>query len=177
LTAFPPEDICSFLRLSAGQWLALRSLMDPEDAEDAAAALENDPDPSDNAQDHAQHWHQSERAELTLVFLEPNTDNDCGGLEIALPDQSRQRLNFLRDGTFWINGLSGRWHLSVDGSLELEMNDNTKIVKERIWYSKPNLRLRCTLEQGLDGHPGRASFSSEIRRVKRPQEASQSSPY
>jgi hypothetical protein len=64
----------------------------------------------------------------------------------------------------------GHWQLAADGSLELEVRLEGRVVKERIWFSKPNLRLRCTLEQSLDGRPGRASFSSEIRRVRRPED-------
>ena len=41
-------------------------------------------------------------------------------------------------------------------------------LRERIWFNKPNLRLRSTIEQPADGLPGRASFSSEIRRVSKP---------
>jgi hypothetical protein len=41
-------------------------------------------------------------------------------------------------------------------------------VRERIWFTKPNLRLRSSVENHADGRPGRASFSSEIRRVSRP---------
>ena len=41
-------------------------------------------------------------------------------------------------------------------------------LRERIWFNKPNLRLRSTVEQRADGSLGRASFSSEIRRVSRP---------
>jgi hypothetical protein len=41
-------------------------------------------------------------------------------------------------------------------------------VKERIWFAKPNLRLRSSLAHRADGEPGRASFSTEIRRVSRP---------
>jgi hypothetical protein len=42
------------------------------------------------------------------------------------------------------------------------------VVKERIWFIKPNLRLRSCVQRRLDGQPLRASFSSEIRRLNRP---------
>lgn len=164
LTAYPPETIGSFLELSEGQWLTLRSLMDSDDfsVTDATASLES--------------WHESERGELNLTFLGATTTEGVGELEIALPDQSTLRLTFLEDGTVSINGTKGSWHLGDDGSLELEVRNETTIVKERIWFSKPNLRLRCTLEQFLDGRPGRASFSSEIRRVSRPAEGKPDTP-
>jgi hypothetical protein len=47
-------------------------------------------------------------------------------------------------------------------------------VRERIWFTKPNLRLRSTVEHRADGTPGRASFSSEIRRISRPADPSPS---
>jgi hypothetical protein len=42
------------------------------------------------------------------------------------------------------------------------------LVQERIWFTKANLRLRSSVEHHPDGSPGRASFSSEIRRLSRP---------
>ncbi len=168
LNAFPPEDIRGFLQLSAGEWLALRSLLGPDGPEPA----EPNPEPSAQIREDSQSWHQSDRGELKVAFLEPQDTTDCGGLEVAVPGGSSLTLNFRSDGTVVMREQSGRWQLAPDGSLELEMVESGRVVKERIWFSKPNLRLRCTLEQSLDGLPGRASFSSEIRRVNRPPEAS-----
>lgn len=112
-------------------------------------------------------WHQADRTELKMTFLEPTRVEDWGGLAIALPDRSTLTLVFRKDGSLSINAQQGCWQLGADGSLELEVKEPTRIVKERIWFRKPNLRLRCTLEQSLDGQPGRASFSSEIRRLSR----------
>lgn len=166
MTAFPPEDISSFLQLSSGEWLALRSLLDPEIAE----SWQKLPELASEQMELGEGWHQSERGELILVVIPAPSNNHWGGLQITLPDGSIHQLIFQRDGTVVINGISGSWQLSQDGSLALEINEATRIVRERIWYSKPNLRLRCTLEQFHDGRTGRASFSSEIRRVQRPQE-------
>lgn len=167
LNAFPPEDIRGFLQLSAGEWLALRSLLGP----DAPEPAEPTPDQARQTREDAQSWHQSDRGEVTVAFLEPQEETDCGGLEVALPGGSRLTLSFRSDGTVVMREHCGRWQLAPDGSLELEMVEAGRRVKERIWFSKPNLRLRCTLEQSLDGRPGRASFSSEIRRVSRSPEA------
>ena len=113
-------------------------------------------------------WHASQRGELHVVFAAPVQADACGELTIHLPDQGTTRLQFHTDHTVRINTISGRWVLCGDGSLELEVKQGNKVVRERIWFSKPNLRLRCTLEEFSDGAPGRASFSSEIRRVQRP---------
>lgn len=40
--------------------------------------------------------------------------------------------------------------------------------RERIWFTKPNLRLRSSVEHGAGGSAAQASFCSEIRRVSRP---------
>lgn len=167
LTTFPPEDISGFLQLNAGEWLTLRSLMAPEDAGGGAVAGGQAPETRDGGQP----WHQSERGELRVTFLEPEDSESCGGLAMVLPGGSTVRLLFRADGTAWMQEHWGRWQLDVDGSLQLELEKDGRIIQERIWFSKPNLRLRCTLEQSLDGRPGRASFSSEIRRVSRSTEA------
>jgi CpeS-like protein len=62
----------------------------------------------------------------------------------------------------------GQWTLWPDGSLELVISTPTGELSEKIWFTKPNLRLRSTVETRADGAPGRASFCSEIRRVSRP---------
>lgn len=164
MSHFPPTDICGFLELSAGEWLALRSLL----GQDADERIVDSPPPNAASTQASESWHQADRGELTMTVVKPTQLADWGGLEIALPDQATLTLIFRRDNTFTINSQSGQWHLGADGSLELEIRDSTRIVKERIWFSKPNLRLRCSLEQFLDGQPGRASFSSEIRRLSRP---------
>ncbi|MFN9622689.1 MAG: phycobiliprotein lyase [Cyanobacteriota bacterium] len=167
MNAFPPEDIRDFLQLSAGEWLALRSLLDPDGPEEVEEPLEKRLEPDAVSQ----RWHQAERGELKVSVLEPHGPQDWGGLEVCPPDGTSVRLSFRRDGTVELGNQWGRWQLAADGSLELEMALEGRVVKERIWFSKPNLRLRCTLEQSLDGRPGRASFSSEIRRVRRPEDA------
>lgn len=168
LNAFPPQDIGAFLHLNAGHWLTLRSLMGPDSPDlEMDSAL-----PADGDQERGQSWHQADRGELRVAFFEATRDEDCGELEIAVPDGSSVRLIFQRDGTLLIGTVPGRWHLGADGSLEMAIREETRIVNERIWFSKPNLRLRCALEQFLDGRPSRASFSSEIRRLGPSKDAS-----
>ena len=75
---------------------------------------------------------------------------------------------FSADGVLQAGDQQGRWLLWPDGSLELVLEQGADQLRERIWFNKPNLRLRSTVEQRADGSLGRASFSSEIRRVSRP---------
>ncbi|MFQ6538267.1 MULTISPECIES: phycobiliprotein lyase [Aphanothece] len=152
---FPPQEIGDFLRFCAGEWMSLRSQF----ALDAAAAGEQ-----------GDEWHSSERGELVVAFLEPlEASRDPGGLSVGPKGGVPRQLQFSADGRFSAaHGGEGHWELWPDGSLELRIRKGSGEVRERIWFTKPNLRLRSTVEHPGDGLPARASFSSEIRRVSRP---------
>jgi hypothetical protein len=116
-------------------------------------------------------WHSSERGELVVAFLEAETADGAGGLQVGPKDAvAQQQLHFDANGGFRSGEQQGSWQLWPDGSLELVIPGDGREVRERIWFTKPNLRLRSTVETSADGSPGRASFSSEIRRVSRPAE-------
>jgi hypothetical protein len=150
---FPPQEIGAFLRFCAGEWMGLRSRF----------ALDTDLEG-----ENGDEWHNSERGELVVAYLEPGAADAPGGLQVGAKDGTAQELQFSRDGSFRNGNQQGRWQLWPDGSLELTLSSGEAEVRERIWFTKPNLRLRSTVENRADGIPGRASFSSEIRRVSRP---------
>ncbi|SBO44394.1 phycobiliprotein lyase [Cyanobium sp. NIES-981] len=164
--AFPPEEIGAFLRFCAGEWMSLRSEFALGEAEAAGhEAGEGD------------EWHSSERGELVVTFLEPAAGHGPGGLRVGPRNSPQRELHFSSDGRFSSGAagtpaeatlLEGEWELWPDGSLELRLQQEGREVRERIWFTKPNLRLRSTVERQGDGSPERASFSSEIRRVSRP---------
>lgn len=151
--SFPPDSIEAFLRFCDGEWMSLRSRFVLGDDSDAGEGDE---------------WHSSERGELVVSFLEPEAPGGAGGLRVCPKDGVAQQLHFSADGDFRSGDQQGSWQLWPDGSLELTIRSNDTEVRERIWFTKPNLRLRSTVESSADGSPGRASFSSEIRRVSRP---------
>ncbi|MCP9931312.1 phycobiliprotein lyase [Cyanobium sp. AMD-g] len=164
IAPFPPETIAAFLALCAGDWLALRSRFSLEEASDEARQAEEEEEVS---------WHSSERGELQVTYMAPEELDGPGGLEISPPSGGRHRLLFQPDGGFQGQApdgavSTGRWQLWPDGSLELSSERAGTSVRERIWFTKANLRLRSSVEHLPDGRPGRASFSSEIRRVSRP---------
>jgi hypothetical protein len=168
--AFPPRTIEAFLTCCAGDWLCLRSRFQLEEAGSGDQAVASGPEDSG---DQEERWHSSERGELTVAYLAPEASGEPGGLEITPPDGGRHRLLFRTDGAFQGSSpdgaaSSGRWQLWPDGSLELSREQAGRSVRERIWFTKLNLRLRSSVEHHADGRPGRASFSSEIRRVSRP---------
>ena len=148
-TDFPPASIEAFLRFCEGEWMSLRSRF----------VLGSDADAGEGDE-----WHSSERGELVVRYLEGSP----GGLSVGPKDQAARDLLFEADGSFRVGEHQGTWILWPDGSLELVSEQNGAALRERIWFNKPNLRLRSTIEQPSDGLPGRASFSSEIRRVSKP---------
>jgi hypothetical protein len=151
---FPPQEIGAFLRFCAGEWMGLRSRFALGEA--AAAVAEGD------------EWHNSERGELVVAYLEPDVADSPGGLGVGPKGEAQRQLLFNGNGSFHVGGEQGSWQLWPDGSLELVLGTGSGEVRERIWFTKPNLRLRSTVENRADGSPGRASFSSEIRRVRPP---------
>jgi hypothetical protein len=188
-SAFPPETIGAFLRCCAGEWMSLRSQfslaasldlgnldlaslepasLDQADLEPAAPGP-TAPGEGEAALEEA--WHSSERGELVVSFLEPEDSASVGGLRVAAGGKGPAQLHFDHQGGFTASGGEGQsqgsWQLWPDGSLELRLSAGERLVRERIWFTKANLRLRSTVEQGADGRPARASFSSEIRRVSR----------
>lgn len=153
--AFPPDSIESFLRCCEGEWMNLRSQFNLGDGADG---------------ENGDEWHSSERGELVVTYLAEG--EGPGGLGVGPKGGTQRQLHFASNGSFRSQGngctSEGSWQLWPDGSLELVLCNGKAEVRERIWFTKPNLRLRSTVEHRADGTPGRASFSSEIRRVSKP---------
>lgn len=167
---FPPRSIEAFLQCCAGEWLSLRSCLTLGlNAANAGLAESAEPSEGDD-------WHSSERAELSIVLSSPDRAGEPGGLIVSTKAAPGQQtlVRFNSDGSFSSEGKAdqqaqeGRWTLWPDGSLELVISSSNGELSEKIWFTKPNLRLRSTVETRADGAPGQASFSSEIRRVSRP---------
>lgn len=151
--AFPPEDLPAFLDLCTGQWMVLRSRME------ATTAASGDDDA----------WHDSNRGDLGVSLRPGAPGRSLGGLEVTAPDGQARQLDFEAGGILLgAEGSIGHWQLWPDGSLELVIASGGQEQRERIWFTKPNLRLRSVIINGADGQPEQASFCSEIRRVSRP---------
>ena len=187
--AFPPTSIAAFLRFSAGEWLSLRSRFALGMGVLAAETAAPDPNQGGDGPADSEAWHSSERGELSIAYLSPDQDGEPGGLGVSTKNTPGQRtlVIFSSDGSFRsgdelgsgnpanptatqaeAGSQQGRWTLWPDGSLELVIITPSGELSEKIWFTKPNLRLRSTVETRADGAPGRASFCSEIRRVSRP---------
>jgi hypothetical protein len=180
---FPPTSIDAFLQFCAGEWLSLRSQLTLGLSTVAAGSSEGGSEGEAKNESENEDWHRSERAELSIVYLSPDQAGDPGGLGVSTKTAPGQvtLVRFSSNGHFSSEGQAngagaqseaplpqGRWTLWPDGSLELILSTPNGELSEKIWFTKPNLRLRSTVETRADGSPGRASFSSEIRRVSRP---------
>lgn len=169
---FPPTDIHAFLRCCEGSWMSLRSRFDLEAAAQGQAESGEQATTAESTAEAAEPneaWHQSERGELEIRYLAAANDEEPGSLHSQPAGANATTLEFLGDGRFQSSaGDGGTWKLWPDGSLELSLEPEGRRIRERIWFTKPNLRLRSTVEHFSDGSAGRASFSSEIRRVSRP---------
>ena len=156
--AFPPQEIGDFLRFCAGEWMGLNSTF-ALDEPTALAAADDSPDGDE--------WHTSERGELLVTYLEPQVGGEPGGLSQGPKGGLQQQLLFHSDGSYHCGADQGRWQFWPDGSLELVIDAQGQQVRERIWFTKPNLRLRSSVANQGDGNPAHAQFSSEIRRVSK----------
>ena len=149
---FPPQGIGDFLRFCAGEWMSLNSTFALEQPTTAAAG-------------DGDEWHSSERGELVVTYLEPQSATEAGGLSQGPKGGLQQQHRFDHDGSYRCGPAQGRWQLWPDGSLEIVVVENGDERRERLWFTKPNLRLRSSVTNQADGEPSNASFSSEIRRV------------
>ena len=162
LHLFPPQDLRQFLALCDGTWLTLRSRFDL-----------NSKDLGENGDE----WHSSEKGELLVSYLEPRQLDHPGGLAVTSAGAATLKLQFSPEGEILqdIDSNStklGEWQFWADGSLELVASAEGNEVRERIWFTKANLRLRSCIVHAADGQPGLASFHTDIRRVSRPAQTS-----
>ena len=163
---FPPQEIGDFLRFCAGEWMGLNSTF-ALDGPTALAAEDNAPPGPSASEPEGDEWHTSERGELVVTYLEPQTGGEPGGLSQGPKGGLQQHLLFHSDGSYHCGADQGRWQFWPDGSLELVIEAQGQQVRERLWFTKPNLRLRSSVANQGDGNPAQAHFSSEIRRVSR----------
>ena len=163
---FPPQEIGDFLRFCAGEWMGLNSTF-ALDGPTALAADDNTTPGAPASEPEGDEWHTSERGELVVTYLEPEADGEPGGLSQGPKGGLQQQLLFHSDGSYQCGADQGRWQFWPDGSLELVLEAQGQQVRERLWFTKPNLRLRSSVANQGEGNPARAQFSSEIRRVSK----------
>ncbi|MGB1416859.1 MAG: phycobiliprotein lyase [Synechococcus sp.] len=149
---FPPADPAAFLSLCSGEWMSLRSGFELSTAGD-------------------DDWHSSERGTV-MVRSAPAEQGELGRLSVEAPGGATTALVFDRDGGLTVEAGSqsqrGLWRFWPDGSVELTLQQSDGLeVQERIWFTRPNLRLRSTTAVDAAGHPVQGSFCTDIRRVSK----------
>ena len=152
-TSFPPADLGSFLQLCDGRWMSLRSSFQLDGSDE---------------------WHSSERGELVMQSAQEGADAGARLQVFAADGRQLAAMHFAPGGVLTLAASpidsSGHWQLHGDGCLELTLpGADGASLRERIWFTKANLRLRSTTLVDRDGTPRQASFCSEIRRVTAPQ--------
>jgi len=152
-TSFPPADLGSFLQLCDGRWMSLRSSFQLDGSDE---------------------WHSSERGELVMQSAQEGADAGARLQVFAADGRQLAAMHFAPGGVLTLaaspTDSSGHWQLHGDGCLELTLpGADGASLRERIWFTKANLRLRRTTLVDRDGTPRQASFCSEIRRVTAPQ--------
>jgi len=152
-TSFPPADLGSFLQLCDGRWMSLRSSFQLDGSDE---------------------WHSSERGELVMQSAQEGADAGARLQVFAADGRQLAAMHFAPGGVLTLaaspTDSSGHWQLHGDGCLELTLpGADGASLRERIWFTKANLRLRSTTLVDQDGTPRQASFCSEIRRVTAPQ--------
>ena len=189
---YPPRTAADVLKLCAGDWLSLRTLISVSDREEG--------------------WHASERKTFRLTWTAPGDSNNpaaaapeptadrsnhpaaapgppptgdqqpLGTLTLTAADLPPFRLSFVCPGEDLSpgcggsfrgsDGRTGRWRFNVEGVLELGWAAALHQVSERIWFTKANLRLRSRTVHGPGGADGSmvesCAFYSDIRRMPRP---------
>ena len=150
---FPPADPAAFFALCSGEWMSLRSSFEPYNSGD-------------------DDWHSSERGTV-IVRSAPAEQGELGRLSVEAPGGLTTALVFQQGGGLSIqNGAdtqTGLWRFWPDGSVVLILQQSDGLeVQERIWFTRPNLRLRSTTAVDASGQPVQGSFSTDIRKVSKP---------
>ena len=152
-STFPPADPAAFLSLCSGEWMSLRSGFE--------LSTTGDDD-----------WHSSERGTV-MVHMEPAQEGELGRLSVEAPGGVTTALVFEQSGGLSIqagaHSQAGVWRFWPDGSVELTLQQEDGLeVQERIWFTRPNRRLRSTTSVDASGQPVQGSFCTDIRRVSKP---------
>ncbi|BBL85825.1 hypothetical protein PMYN1_Chma12 (chromatophore) [Paulinella micropora] len=146
MMVFPPSSIEDFLSLCTGQWMALCSSFELSKSEN--------------------NWHSSEKSMITIELS--SLEGKFKQVVINTTSNTATTRYFSLDGHFTSEDSSfGQWSFRTDGSLELTWRNLLREEEEheRIWFTKPNLRLCSKITLNPDSTLLEAKFHSEIRRL------------
>ncbi|MDR9403710.1 MAG: phycobiliprotein lyase, partial [Halothece sp. Uz-M2-17] len=96
---------------------------------------------------------ENEKGSNLILFISDNDTKQQGQL-------IQKRMNTEQPATV------GQFVIGEDEALTLSTTTHTNsMIKERVWFAHPNLRLRTVWQENATGHQGWVMFYSEIRRM------------
>ncbi|AFZ45875.1 Protein of unknown function CpeS/Ycf58 [Halothece sp. PCC 7418] len=175
-------DIKTFFEQSAGKWFTQRTqynLADKKVDNSQAQLTVELLDPNDSA--IAQLYEQGSNQLQPHLSLEERL-LDVAGAKISWEAEGEKGSNlilFITHDETKQNGqliqkrmnseqsaTVGNFVIGEDEALILSTTAETNsMIKERVWFAHPNLRLRTVWQENASGHQGWVMFYSEIRRM------------
>ena len=175
-------DIKTFFEQSEGKWFTQRTRYDlgQKKVENGSADLIVELLKSDDSAIEALYEqgkstlkHNSSIEQGLLDLSAAKISWDAGeekgaNLMLFLPDnESQQQGQFLQNHKNIDRAPTvGNFIIGEDEALTLStLSDGNNVVKERLWFAHPNLRLRTVWQENQIGKQGWVMFYSEIRRI------------
>ncbi len=101
------------------------------------------------------------------VSWEANQEKGSNLIAVIPEDETLQKGRFIQNFVHDDKAPSvGQFVVGVDEALTLSSEPQPNcLIKERLWFAHPNLRLRTVWQEQQNGHQGWVMFYSEIRRL------------
>jgi hypothetical protein len=177
-------DIKTFFEQSEGKWFTQRTRYDlaQRKVENGKAELTVELLGQEN--DTVINLYNQGKSSLNPDSAQAGSLSDLAGAKISWDNQSEgeqgsSAIVLLPDDQQWQKGQfiqkvlnsesslkTGYFVMGEDEALTLSTENNSNsVIKERLWFAHPNLRLRTVWQENETGHQGWVMFYSEIRRI------------
>jgi len=168
-------DIQTFFEQSQGKWFTQRTRYNlaQKKVENGKAELTVELLPSDDRAivelyEEASSSFNDSLDPLASAKISWDSDAEKGSnllLFLSDPDKHQGRLIQKRMNSDQ-SAVIGQFAIAEDEALTLSTQTlDNRLLKERVWFAHPNLRLRTLWEENSAGHQGWVMFYSEIRRM------------
>ncbi len=169
-------DIQTFFEQSAGKWFTQRTRYNlaqkkVENGKGEVTVELLSPDDHalfDLSEAAQQHLHKPQSLNRVGAKISWDSDGEKGSnLILLLSDEQKQQGHLIQkrmnpDSSLII----GNFAIAEDEALTLSTQiDDRGLLKERVWFAHPNLRLRTVWQDNREDHQGWVMFYSEIRRI------------
>jgi len=172
-------DIQTFFEQSEGKWFTQRTRYNlaQKKVENGKAELTVELLPSDDRAIAELYKQVSsslngslEQADFNLASAKISWDSEeekGSNLMLLLSDQNQQQGHLIQKRMNSDQPAAiGNFVIGEDEALTLSTQiDSDRLLKERVWFAHPNLRLRTVWQENSTGNQGWVMFYSEIRRI------------